>query len=174
MRLHRLATRLVLPAPIDEAWAFFASPANLPRITPPWLNLSPTSPLPEAMHPGLIVTYNVRPFPGVELLWVTEITHVIEGELFVDEQRAGPYRFWHHQHHFRAVPGGTEMHDIVHYALPMGLIGDVLGAGTVRRRVKGIFAYRREALERRFGPMLAVGTAPLPGAELPSLQPAGA
>lgn len=152
MQLHRLETTQILPIPPDEAWRFFSDPSMLPHITPPWLNLKPTSKLPSAMHPGLIVTYKVAPIPGVRVLWVTEITQVVDGALFVDEQRAGPYRFWHHQHHFRAVPGGTEMRDIIHYALPFGLAGDLLGRRTVQRKVEGIFAYRREALLHLFGP----------------------
>lgn len=113
------------------------------------------------MYPGLIVTYNVAPFLGVRVLWVTEITQVVGGAFFVDERGAGPYRFWHHQHHFRAIAGGTEMHDIIHYALPFGLAGDLLGRRTVRQKVEGIFEYRREALLRIFGPALV--RSPLPG-----------
>ena len=150
MRLHRASAEQFLPVPIEEAWEFFSNPANLQRITPPWLNLKPTSSTPAAMHPGMIVTYAVAPFPGIRVNWVTEITHVVPGELFVDEQRAGPYRFWHHQHHFRPAPGGTLMADVVHYALPFGLLGDALGGRVVSRRVRGIFAYRHEVLLRLF------------------------
>ncbi len=152
MRLHRLEADQFLPISLDEAWRFFSDPSNLPAITPPWLNLTPTSRLPTEIHPGFIVTYDVAPFPGVRVLWVTEITHVVDHVLFVDEQRAGPYRFWHHQHHFRAVAGGTEMQDVIHYALPFGLAGDILGRGTVQQKVEGIFDYRREALKHLFGP----------------------
>ncbi|MBK6560345.1 SRPBCC family protein [Candidatus Amarobacter glycogenicus] len=153
MRLHRLASRQLLPIPLEEAWAFFSDPRNLATITPPSLNLKPTSALPSAMHPGLIVTYDVVPMAGLRVLWVTEITHVVDGVMFVDEQRAGPYRFWHHQHHFKAVPGGTEMRDIIHYALPLGVLGDLFGARMVKRKVQGIFDYRREVLEEKWGRM---------------------
>jgi ligand-binding SRPBCC domain-containing protein len=161
MRLHLLETSQLLPIPLERAWEFFSDPSKLPQITPPSLNLKPTSDLPSAMHAGLIVTYKVTPLPGVSLLWVTEITQVIEGSLFVDEQRAGPYRFWHHQHHFRAVPGGTEMRDIIHYALPFGLAGDLLGRRTVRQKVEGIFDYRRDVLQRMFGPAPAGASTPI-------------
>jgi len=169
MRLHRIEGTQFLPIPLDEAWQFFSDPSRLPEITPPWLNLKPTSKLPSKMHPGLIVTYNVAPVPGVRVLWVTEITQVVDGALFVDEQRAGPYRFWHHQHHFRAVAGGTEMRDIIHYALPFGLAGDLLGRRTVRQKVDGIFEYRREAMERIFGPVPIRSSAPL-ASGLPAAQ----
>lgn len=152
MRLHRFATTQLLPIELDDAWRFFSNPRNLQLITPPALNLVPTSKLPDAMHPGLLVTYQIKPALGIPVGWVTEITHVVERQLFVDEQRSGPYRFWHHQHHFRAVPGGTEACDILHYAVPFGLAGELLGGGLVKKRVSEIFEYRRLALARRFGP----------------------
>ena len=157
MRLHRHTATHVLPIDLETAWGFFSDPRNLALMTPPGLNLVPTSELPEVMHPGLIVQYSISPALGLRVNWVTEITHVVEGQLFVDEQRAGPYRFWHHQHHFRAIAGGTEMRDIVHYALPFGLPGDLLGRALVKQRVAEIFRYRRSALDRLFGPGAAPG-----------------
>ena len=147
-----------LPISLPEAWRFFSDPRNLPRITPPSLGLEVTSDLPGEMYPGMIITYLVRPIPWVPVGWVTEITHVREPSLFVDEQRFGPYRFWHHEHHFREVEGGVEMEDIVHYALPFGKIGAIFGGSFVRRRLAEIFAFRRRFLEREFGcPALGQG-----------------
>jgi ligand-binding SRPBCC domain-containing protein len=141
-----------LPISLPEAWRFFSDPGNLPRITPPSLGLEVTSDLPGVMYPGMIITYRVRPIPWVSVGWVTEITHVREPVLFVDEQRFGPYRFWHHEHHFREVEGGgVEMEDIVHYALPLGPIGRVFGGPLVRRRLEQIFSFRRRLLAREFG-----------------------
>ena len=150
MKLHVLQAVQTIPTTLDEAWAFFSDAANLARITPPSLGFEVTSDLPPQMYAGMIITYRVRPLFGVPVSWVTEITHVDAPRLFVDEQRFGPYRFWHHQHHFREVPGGVETRDIVHYALPPG-------AGAARRwvvapRLDEIFAYRRQVLERTFGP----------------------
>ncbi|MEO6045431.1 MAG: SRPBCC family protein [Tepidiformaceae bacterium] len=151
MRLHRFTATQFLPVDVETAWGFFSDPRNLQTMTPPWLNLVPTSEVPREMHPGLIVTYRVKPALGISVAWVTEITHVVDRQFFVDEQRSGPYRFWHHQHHFNAVPGGTEARDVLHYALPLGLIGNLAGAALVKNRVAGIFEYRRRALEQRFG-----------------------
>ena len=152
MSLHRFETRQLVPIGLDEAWEFFSDPRNLAVITPPEMAFEVTSPLPERMHPGLVISHRVRPLFGIPVTWVTEITHVIEGKLFVDEQRFGPYRFWHHQHHFRSVDDGIEIGDIVHYALPLGPLGDVLGSLFVHDRVRAIFDYRRIVLEERFGP----------------------
>ena len=123
MSLHRFETVQVLPVDRAEAWAFFSNPRNLSVITPPEMGFEITEEVPEHVHPGLIVVYRVRPLLGIPVTWVTEITAVVEEELFVDDQRIGPYRFWHHQHHFREVADGTEVRDIVHYALPFGPLG---------------------------------------------------
>ena len=150
MTLHRLERTQVLPIPLADAWSFFSDPRNLTLITPPDLGFAITSPVPERTHPGLVITYTVTPFLGVAVRWVTEITHCVEPHLFVDEQRFGPYRFWHHQHHFREVEGGVEMRDIVHYRLPFGPLGR-MAAPFVATRLRRVFDFRRAALAARFG-----------------------
>ncbi|MDR7418436.1 MAG: SRPBCC family protein, partial [Armatimonadota bacterium] len=135
MRLQSLRTVQRLPVSIAEAWAFFSDPRNLGRITPPWMRFEVLSPLPERAYAGLLITYRVRPVAGIPVTWVTEITHMREPHLFVDEQRFGPYRFWHHQHLFREVPGGVEMEDIVHYALPLGWLGRIVNRLVVAPRL---------------------------------------
>ena len=149
MKLHRLEVRQTLPCTLHQAWEFFADAGNLARITPPSLGMVVTSELPERMYAGMIVTYRLRPLLGVPVTWVTEITHVDEPHRFVDEQRFGPYRFWHHEHHFRAVDGGVEMLDRVHDALPPG--GGPLRRMLVAPRLEAIFAHRRRVLEETFG-----------------------
>lgn len=149
--LRRLEFRQWLPLTPEQAWTFFSDPGNLARITPPEMAFRVTSPLPERMYAGMIVTYRVRPFNWWGVSWVTEITHVREPEFFVDEQRSGPYRLWHHQHHFREVENGVEMVDLVHYRLPFGFLGDLLAGGMVARRLTAVFDYRRKVLAELFG-----------------------
>jgi len=149
--LHRFETVQTLPVGLAAAWDFFSDPKNLAVITPPEMSFEVTSPLPERVYAGLMVTYRVRPLLRIPVQWVTEITHVDEGRYFVDEQRLGPYRVWHHEHHFSEVAGGIEMRDIVHYAVPLGPLGDVLDRLVIGKRVEEIFAFRRRVLERRFG-----------------------
>lgn len=151
MKLYRLHRIQCLPISIEQAWDFFSNPQNLPLITPAWLRFCVTSPLPERMYPGMIVTYTITPIGRLPVRWVTEITHVSEPHLFVDEQRWGPYRFWHHQHLFDQIEGGVRMQDIVHYMLPLGPIGALAHELVVRKRLNEIFEFRRRALEERFG-----------------------
>lgn len=145
-----LKTEQFLPVPVQEAWDFFATPLNLNRITPPEMVFRITSAIPERMYEGLMITYVIQPMLRIPLDWCTEITHIREGEYFVDEQRKGPYRIWHHEHHFRAVPGGVLMTDILHYDIGKSVFGWLAGQLFVHRQVDRIFRYRRQALEQIF------------------------
>lgn len=151
MKLYRLHYRQRFPVSPERAWTFFSDPANLRRITPAWLDFRLTGEFPTAVYPGLIVTYRIRPLAGIPVDWVTEITHVIEGTLFVDEQLFGPYRFWQHQHHFRSIPPGVEVEDLVWYALPFGSLGRLMHRLFIRRRLEAIFAFRRRVLGEILG-----------------------
>ena len=150
MKTYCINRHQTLPTGLEQAWRFFSDPANLRLITPPWLNFTITSGVPSAIYPGLIISYRIRPIGGVAVPWVSEITHVQAPHYFVDEQRSGPYRFWHHQHHFKATQGGVDVLDIVHYRLPLGLIGMAMHAAWVQRRLDEIFRFRYHALARYF------------------------
>jgi ligand-binding SRPBCC domain-containing protein len=150
MRLYSLRTRLSLPISLREAWEFFGDPRNLQVITPPTLGFRIVSELPERMYAGLIIAYKVTPVAGIPVNWVTEITHVEEPNFFVDEQRFGPYRFWHHQHRFREVEGGVEMTDLVHYAPPTPA-APIIDRWLVGPKLKQIFEFRTRVLRDRFG-----------------------
>ena len=141
-----------MPISLAEAWDFFSSPANLQRITPAHMGFRIISRYHgEKMYPGQLIEYTVRPLLGIPLYWMTEITHVQEGVYFVDEQRFGPYALWHHQHHFREVEGGVEMTDIVHYKIPLGLLGWIADRLFVRQKLEQIFDYRYRKVSEIFG-----------------------
>ena len=151
-KFYSLKTVQNIPISLDAAWDFFSSPANLKEITPSNLGFQIVSKYHgEKMYPGQIIEYIVKPILGIPLYWMTEITHVEDKKYFVDEQRFGPYTMWHHQHHFRAVDGGVEMTDIVHYKLPLWILGDIANTIMVENQLKGIFDYRFEAVKQRFG-----------------------
>jgi ligand-binding SRPBCC domain-containing protein len=103
------------------------------------------------MYSGQIISYIVTPVLNIPMEWVTEISHVSEPHYFVDEQRFGPYAFWHLKHFFKEIEGGVEMTDTVHYKVPLGPIGDVVNALFVKNKLKEIFDYRYQKLESLFG-----------------------
>lgn len=141
-----------MPVSLDEAWSFFSHPRNLAVMTPEYLNLKFTNELfGNEMYPGQVMTYKVKPLLGIPMFWMTEITHVRDREFFVDEQRFGPYALWHHQHHFREIPGGVEMTDLVHYKVPGWVLGDLANTLFIRKKLEEIFSFRRKKVEELFG-----------------------
>lgn len=140
-----------MPITVEKAWDYFSNPGNLKKITPPAMNFAVTSTLPRKMFAGLIITYKVSPFKGIRVRWLTEIIHVDEPHSFIDEQRFGPYRFWHHRHVFKEIPGGCEMTDEISYALRFDPISRPVNALLVDPKLKFIFDYRAEVLSQMFG-----------------------
>jgi ligand-binding SRPBCC domain-containing protein len=153
-KVYSIKTIQTIPILLDAAWDFFSKPDNLKEITPDKLGFNIISKHHgEKMYAGQIIEYKVHPVLGIPLYWMTEITHVQDKEFFVDEQRFGPYTMWHHQHHFKAVPGGVEMTDIVHYKLPLWFLGDIANSLFVKNQLKSIFDYRFKRVEEMFGKM---------------------
>ncbi|MBS1917926.1 MAG: SRPBCC family protein [Bacteroidetes bacterium] len=152
MSVHSFTIVQKIPARIDEVWNFFSDPSNLNQITPSELKFEILSAqINHSMYAGQVIEYYVRPLLNLRMYWMTEITHVADKIYFVDEQRFGPYSFWHHQHHFKILDGGVEMKDIVHYKIPLGFIGDIANTFFVRKKLKRIFDFRFSKTEELFG-----------------------
>ena len=160
MKPYQLEFQQNLPISVSKAWDFFSSPVNLAKITPKEMAFTITS-NPEhfkSMYPGTIITYKVSPIWGIQLDWMTEITQVEHEKYFIDEQRFGPYKFWHHQHHFKAIEGGTEMTDILTYGLPMGIFGRIANRIFVADKLQQIFEFRKQKVMELFGDYPSTGT----------------
>lgn len=149
--LHSLHKKQLVNCSISELWDFISNPANLATITPPEMNFKVLTDLKnKKMHPGQIIEYTVSPLLGLTMHWVTEITHVKNEEYFVDEQRFGPYTFWHHQHSIKETPNGIEMQDDIHYKIPMGPIGRLANKLFISKKLEQIFEYRKKKLDELF------------------------
>ena len=151
MKIYTLRSVQKLPISQQKAWEFLSDPKNLKVITPDYMGFEILSGADRPMFSGQIIQYIVTPVAGVKTKWVTEITHVKEGEYFVDEQRFGPYALWHHKHFIKSIPGGVEMEDIIDYKLPFGFIGQLTHPVLVKPKLKEIFDYRRNKLIELFG-----------------------
>lgn len=151
MKIHRFEQTQVLPITLDDAWSFFSDPRNLDGMTPPDLEFRTLSGDDEPMFAGQIIVHRIQLFPMIWANWVTEIVEVADRSYFIDEQRSGPYRFWHHLHRFEPVDGGVSMLDRVHYALPLHPFSAPAHPLIVQPKLRSIFGYRRRFLEERFG-----------------------
>ena len=178
--LHKIESEQMLKADLETVWAFISDPKNLSKITPEYMDFEVLgnenrkgnvkkkgnenrkgngdgsianrreADIGNTMYPGQIIEYHVKPIAGIKMHWVTEITHVKDKSYFVDEQRFGPYSFWHHQHLLIPTTEGVLMKDIVHYKLPLGILGKLANALLVKKQLKGIFDYRFRVLEKLY------------------------
>ena len=139
--VKQLRRETIVPLGLDETFAFFSDAGNLERLTPPWLNFRILTPRPIRMTEGTLIDYRIVLY-GVPIPWRTRIEVWEPGVRFVDRQLSGPYLWWHHEHRFEAVDGGTRVIDVVEYLPRMRWVSSAF----VRRDVERIFAYRQEIL----------------------------
>jgi len=135
---------------IDEVFAFFADAHNLEAITPPWLGFQILSMSTPSIEQGTLIRYRLR-MHGISMYWQTEICSWDPPHSFVDDQRRGPYKRWHHTHTFEAHGNRTRMIDEVEYSLPFGVLGRLVHALKVRGDVQRIFDYRKAQIDKLFG-----------------------
>lgn len=151
MKIYTLRSVQRLPITQAEAWDFLSEPRNLKTITPDYMGFEIQCGADRPMYAGQIIQYIVTPVLGIKTKWVTEITHLKEGEYFVDEQRFGPYSLWHHKHFIRKIEGGVEMEDIIDYKVPFGALGRLMHPILVKPKLTEIFNYRKKKLTDLFG-----------------------
>ena len=177
---HTFDSEQWLPYSIEQVFAFFANPENLPRLMPKWqkarieeASFAPPPPRPAAAHPvripvaagaGTRMTLSFKPFPfsPVRVPWDAEITEFVWNDHFCDTQHRGPFKYWLHchrlQHETRTVDGlrtpGTLLHDHVVYELPLGPLGEIANTLVMKRQFRSIFEFRHkrtaELLPRMF------------------------
>ena len=150
MSLTQLFYEQKINTDLDNLWKFISSPKNLSKITPNYMDFKILSKVPNEMYEGLIISYTVKPILGIKMNWVTEITHIKDKKYFVDEQRKGPYKMWHHEHILIETDNGIIMKDIISYIPPFGVLGQILNVFFIKRQVEGIFKYRTEVLNKIF------------------------
>ena len=153
MKIYTLHAKQNLPISRKQAWQFLSDPKNLKVITPDYMGFNIQSGADRTMYAGQIIEYIVTPILGIKNRWVTEITHVVDQEYFVDEQRFGPYALWHHKHFIKEIEGGVEMEDLLHYKLPFGYLGQLAHPFLVKPKLDEIFEYRKNKLVELFGSM---------------------
>ena len=148
--IYTLHRQQIIHASSERVWAYFATPRNLNEMTPPDMAFEFVQGGDEPMYAGQVIAYKVSILPGVRVRWLTQITHVEPGQRFIDEQRAGPYHLWIHEHRFEPLPDGVHMTDQVTYALPFGPLGELAHALYIRRRLEQIFDYRHRKVNLLF------------------------
>ncbi len=163
---HTFQAEQWLPHPVEQVFAFFANPENLPRLMPSWqkarieeASFAPPPPRPAglpmrsggiAAGVGTRMTISFRPFPfsPIRVPWDAEIDEFVWNDHFCDTQLRGPFHFWHHCHqlHSEVQNGepGTLLHDHVEYEMHLGAFGELAQRLFVEAQFKKMFRYRHQ------------------------------
>ena len=150
MKIYQKKTIQRLPISVSEAWNFLSNPGNLKTITPEYMGFKILDEHEPKMYAGQIIKYIVTPVLGIPTTWVTEITHVSEKDYFVDEQRKGPYKMWHHEHKIIKTDDGVIMKDLITYEPPFGFLGGIANKLFIKKQLNAIFEYRRKIIDEKY------------------------
>ncbi len=146
MKVHVLERSQRVEVPVEAAFAFYGDALNLEPLTPPWLHFEVTNPEGLELREGALLDYRLK-LHGVPIRWQTLIKTWEAPDRFVDVQLEGPYSLWEHTHTFEPTEdGATVIHDRVRYAIPFGPLGAIAHRLFVRRDLRRIFDYRRDAV----------------------------
>jgi ligand-binding SRPBCC domain-containing protein len=148
MPIYNLNCELLVKRPIKEVFAFFENPANLGKITPPWLSFNIVTQN-VAVRQGARFDYIIK-WLGLPMKWRSLITQYNPPFSFVDEQLIGPYKTWHHEHTFSETDKGVIVGDHLQYSLPLGPLGAIAQAVMVKRQLESVFRYRQQELAKIF------------------------
>ncbi len=148
--IYQIKREQLLNCTLDEAWEFFSTPRNLEKMTPKSVGFKITHLDSEEMHQGQIIGYKIMILPKIWVNWLTEITFVEHKKSFIDDQRVGPYKVWHHTHRFEQKGDKVLMTDNVTYVLPFGLLGKVVNFLFVGKQINSIFDERKKLTEEIF------------------------
>jgi ligand-binding SRPBCC domain-containing protein len=147
--IHVLERSQRVEVPVEQAFDFYVDALNLEPMTPPWLHFEVTTPGELRLRQGTLLDYKLR-LHGVPVRWQTRIEAWEPPLRFVDIQLKGPYSLWEHTHLFeKDGETATIIHDRVRYAIPLGPLGALAHLLFVRRDLRRIFDYRRDAVSER-------------------------
>ena len=136
--------RIELPVSVDELFAWHTRQGAFQRLTPPW------EPTKVVSNDGVVnggrAVMEMHLGPTTQR-WIAEHKEVAPGQGFVDEQVAGPFKAWRHEHRMEALgPARSALVDHIEYVLPLGAVGHFFGEGIAARRLEKMFTYRHDVL----------------------------
>lgn len=144
-------SRVWVPRPREEVFAFFTDPRTLTRIMPPRFAVQLLTP-PVVIAAGAVLDYRVSVL-GVPVRWRAFIREYDPPVRFVDVQLNGPCNLWDHRHLFLEEQGGTWVEDRIAYQLPFGPLGEWAHALFARRALVAVWEYRTRRIGELIGPV---------------------
>lgn len=136
----------VIPATVEEVFAFHERPDAFELLQPPWDPVEIVTP-PSGLEVGTRVELRAKAGP----FWITIVAEHVAYEhnrRFEDVMRRGPFARWHHKHLFLEHEDGCRLRDEIDYAPPFGWLGRLVDPIAVRPRLRKLFDHRHEVTRR--------------------------
>ncbi len=95
---------------------------------------------------GETVTWRARHF-GITWSLTSRITVAESPSRFVDEQAAGPFRSFRHEHLFESIPGGTRLIDDWRHVSPFGPLGRLVDRLVLAGYMQALLEARNRTLK---------------------------
>ena len=156
--MHVFVYESVIPASVEEVFAFHEDPRALSILMPPWEKARVITP-PNSLAVGTVVEVETRIGP----FWTRMVAEHIgyeKNRYFEDTLRKSPFASWRHHHGFSAHPEGCLLRDEIHYRLPLGPLGQLVEPLLVRPRLQKLFRYRHEITRQTILSQLSASPAP--------------
>ena len=136
----------VLPASVEQVFAFHERPDAFALLQPPWDRVEILRP-PVSLEVGTQVELRTK----IGLFWIRILAEHVAYEknhCFEDVMRKGPFAHWHHKHLFYPHAEGCRLRDEIEYAPPLGWLGRLVDPIVVRPKLARLFDYRHEVTRR--------------------------
>jgi ligand-binding SRPBCC domain-containing protein len=135
-----------IDAPVESVWRFHEREDAFELLSPPWAKPQITA------RQGRLATGSriemLLPAGPFRIRWVALHVDHQDFHHFTDEQIAGPFRYWKHEHRFEAEHGGTRLTDSVEFRLPLSPVSDWLLAWIVRLQLGAMFRHRHRVTKQ--------------------------
>ena len=150
MKIYRYRRAQTVPANLSDVWDYFSHPGKVPEVLPKSQKHILKSKLPRFIYTGMLFSFKTKALFGFSRNWTSMVIYENEPNYFIDEQKFGPFKYWHHQHIFTDVYSGVEIEDVIHYAMPFGFLGRIANKLFVAPRLRKIFDYRQKQISKLF------------------------
>ena len=150
---HAFESTLEVSVPIEKLFSWHENPGAFERLTPSFDPVKVSKRMGGVDGGTVYIDMKAGPIP---LTWVAQHHSYKKNVQFLEDQTSGPFvgplpfwnGTWHHQHLFKKVDSKNSIvTDRLNYDFPMDPFGSIFGSWYTKKRLKQMFAYRRNITE---------------------------
>ena len=148
MKVRIVKRTSVVQLPIAEAFQVFSNPVSAERLMPAAMRFRLTNEMTEPIKAGTVLQYRFS-FYRIPIRWRVRVESVEPPYSFAYVQLRGPFARWRHSQTFSAVDDqATEVLDRFEFVPPFGRIGEFAYYIFLRAKIRELFEYRSNRMDR--------------------------